>query len=166
MDNIGQHDGGILRFAADVMLGRTARWLRLLGRDTFYSPDIADDALLMKSLLEHRMLLTRDTRLARYAGAAVYLVRANDLWAQLREICNHFAIEPKLSLDICPLCNGMLRAVAKDAVVDRVPRYTFLTHNEFYECGACGQIYWEGSHIKFAEADILQKLIGTHENGN
>jgi len=50
-------------FAADVMLGRTARWLRLLGFDTFYDNRAGDDALKQLCLQEDRVLLTKDVAL-------------------------------------------------------------------------------------------------------
>ena len=61
------------KFSADVMLGRAARWLRMMGCDVFYQSEIDDDVLLFRSLLEHRVLLTRDVKLARRAGACAYL---------------------------------------------------------------------------------------------
>ncbi len=36
-------DGGPPRFLADAMLGRLARWLRVLGLDVAYDADISDD---------------------------------------------------------------------------------------------------------------------------
>ena len=48
-------------FIADAMLGRLARWLRLLGFDTLYYPDIGDRDLLRLSLQEGRVILTRDS---------------------------------------------------------------------------------------------------------
>ena len=51
------------RFAADVMLGRTARWLRMLGFDTYYDNRAGDDALKKLCLEENRVLLTKDVAL-------------------------------------------------------------------------------------------------------
>ena len=150
-------------FAADVMLGRTARWLRLLGCDTFYRPSIGNDELLFKSLLEGRILLTRDTNLARRAGAAAYLVRSNDLWGQLREICAQFGLAHVLTLERCSVCNGELTEVEKDSIAGTVPAYTFLTHDKFFQCANCGKVFWEGSHVRLAEHDIQEKL-GENEN--
>ncbi|MCD6418861.1 Mut7-C RNAse domain-containing protein [bacterium] len=148
-----------LKFSADVMLGRTARWLRLFGYDTFYQNRIDDNELLAMSLLEGRILLTKDRKLARKGGSAAYLVRANELWAQLKEIINHFGIEPQIHLVICPVCNGKIEKVDKKLVEGRVPRYTFLTHSDFWQCRDCGKIFWRGTHLQLAKQDILKFTI-------
>ncbi|HUO77682.1 MAG TPA: DUF5615 family PIN-like protein, partial [Thermodesulfovibrionales bacterium] len=58
MNNESSHDA---RFIADAMLGRLSRWLRLLGFDTLYYPDIKDSDLMKLAVQEGRCLLTRDT---------------------------------------------------------------------------------------------------------
>ena len=50
-------------FACDVMLGRTARWLRMLGFDTFYDNRAGDDDLKELCISENRVLLTKDVAL-------------------------------------------------------------------------------------------------------
>jgi non-ribosomal peptide synthetase component F len=53
------------RFAADAMLGRLGRWLRVLGFDTSYDAALADAALVRLANEEARILLTRDRHLLR-----------------------------------------------------------------------------------------------------
>ena len=150
---------GRKKFIADVMLGRLARWLRLFGYDTLYSSAAQDSEILVEALITGRVLLTRDVELAKTAGAAAYLVRANDLWGQLREVVAHFGLETKVKLIICPVCNGKIVPVRKQEIESKVPRYTYLTHERFWRCENCGKIYWRGSHISLAEKDI-QKFLG------
>ena len=50
-----------MRLVADAMLGRLAKWLRVLGYDTLYWR--GDDAGLVRlAVAEGRLVLTRDTR--------------------------------------------------------------------------------------------------------
>jgi uncharacterized protein with PIN domain len=46
-----------MRFVADVMLGRLARWLRILGYDTLYSNTYRDEELARVADMENRCLL-------------------------------------------------------------------------------------------------------------
>ncbi len=48
------------RFVCDTHLGRLAAYLRMLGFDTFYRNDCADDELARISAQEQRIVLTRD----------------------------------------------------------------------------------------------------------
>ncbi len=152
-------DDGKIKFIADVMLGRTARWLRLFGYDTIYNPDVEDFDILFTALIEGRILLTRDVQLARTGGSVTYLVRANNLWKQLQEITNHFSILPEISLQICPVCNGKISPAEKVKIQDSVPRYTYLTHQKFWRCEKCGKIYWKGSHLQLAREDIISHIL-------
>jgi uncharacterized protein with PIN domain len=50
-------------FLADAMLGRLARWLRVLGVDTLYEPTLSDPELVSRAELDGRIVLTRDRAL-------------------------------------------------------------------------------------------------------
>ena len=52
-----------IAFFADAMLGKLARWLRMLGHDTAYQSDIPDAELVERVIQEDRWLLTRDSYL-------------------------------------------------------------------------------------------------------
>lgn len=45
------------------MLGRLARWLRVLGYDTLYDDAIEDADLVRRAIADGRFVLTRDRRL-------------------------------------------------------------------------------------------------------
>jgi len=51
------------RFVLDVHLGRLTAYLRMLGFDTLYQNQWADERLAEISQIEHRILLTRDVGL-------------------------------------------------------------------------------------------------------
>ncbi|MDA8089418.1 MAG: Mut7-C RNAse domain-containing protein [Nitrospiraceae bacterium] len=141
-----------MKFIADAMLGRLARWLRLLGHDTYFERDITDDAVLLIAKREGRTVLTRDTRLIqrRAARGQALLIISNDPVVQLKQVVEHFSIGA-LDMPRCSLCNGLLdRVPDKESLRDLVPEYVFLHHGkqDFFRCSGCGHLYWEGSHIE------------------
>ncbi len=56
-----------MKFIADVMVGKLARWLRVLGLDVSYSNNYEDDEIIDIAESEDRVILTRDTGLAETA---------------------------------------------------------------------------------------------------
>jgi hypothetical protein len=60
MDSLNPPTAPSPAFFADAMLGRLARWLRMLGYDTAYEKVISDESLIARVLTEQRWLLTRD----------------------------------------------------------------------------------------------------------
>ncbi len=137
------------RFIADAMLGRLARWLRLLGFDTLYYPHVSDSDLLKSALREGRILLTRDTHFLHMKNLNnLFFVRSDDPVAQVREVIRTFEVkEPGTGR--CARCNGILGEVSdRDSIRDAVPEYVFLSRSEFMRCTACGNVYWEGTHLR------------------
>ncbi len=75
------------RFLADAMLGRLARWLRVLGLDTAYDPAVPDSLLVSWARAEERILLTRDRALLAELGPLPALLVGPDApLLQLREV--------------------------------------------------------------------------------
>ncbi len=79
------------RFVLDVHLGRLAAYLRMLGFDTLYWRECADERLAEVSRAEHRILLTRDLGLLK-RGAVTHghYVRATHARQQLAEVVERF----------------------------------------------------------------------------
>lgn len=136
-------------FAADVMLGKTAKWLRILGFDTFYDNRAGDHFLQDLCRNENRVLLTRDTRLQQsMPPESSYLVVQNLPRQQLEEInlifgLTKFKLQPR-----CSVCNGELVAIEKIQIREKVPPYVFSTQSIFSQCRQCQRIYWPGTHLK------------------
>ncbi|MEW6067714.1 MAG: Mut7-C RNAse domain-containing protein [Nitrospirota bacterium] len=148
------------RFIADAMLGRLARWMRFLGLDTLYYPDISDSRLMRIAREEERCILTRDTRLIKVKGLKDYLfIKANDSLNQLLEVINALKLKKFKPLSRCVKCNGLLANIQnKSEVRDSVPEFVFLNFNVFLRCHDCGKIYWEGSHPK-SFREKLNKIL-------
>mgnify|MGYP000931653885 CR=1 FL=1 len=58
----------------------------------------------------------------------------------------------------CLRCNGRLRPVAKEAILNRLEPKTKLYFDEFHLCETCGQIYWQGSHFARLQ-EIVDKMV-------
>jgi len=143
-----------VKFIADAMLGRLARWLRFLGFDTVYFSGISDGRLIRIALEHGRTILTRDTRLVKVKGLKSYLLIASDEpFQQLLETISTFKLTQFQLFSRCVTCNGKLGKIRdKSEVKDSVPEYVFLHYNVFQKCADCGKIYWEGTHPrKFRE---------------
>ena len=142
------------------MLGRLARWLRLLGFDTLYDPHISDSRLLRVAREKGRVILTRDTRLVRTKGVNDYLlIKANDPFQQLLEVIHAFSLKDFFPLTRCVVCNGHLSKVPdKKEIRDSVPDFIFHNFYNFLRCSDCGKIFWEGTHPGMFKEKLTQVL--------
>jgi uncharacterized protein with PIN domain len=140
----------VTRFVLDCHLGRLARYLRQFGFDTLYRNDYTDDELADTSSREHRILLTRDrSLLKRSIITHGYFIREHDPRKQLDEVIRRFDLRNQIiPFGRCTRCNGMVEAVDKAAIEHLLEPKTRLYFDEFWQCTSCGQVYWEGSHVK------------------
>jgi uncharacterized protein with PIN domain len=144
------------RFVADTHLGRLAAYLRMLGFDTLYRNDFADDELARISSTEHRILLTKDRGLLkRNAVTHGYLVHEGEPREQLAEVLRRFDLFDSIAtFRRCMRCNGLLEPVSKEAIRDRLLPKTAQYYDKFMICPDCGRIYWQGSHYEHMQRFI------------
>ena len=138
------------RFVLDAHLGKLAGYLRLLGFDTLYRNDYDDETLASISSAEHRILLTRDRGLLKRSMVTHgYYVRRVDPQRQIVEVLHRFDLQ-RLTAPFrrCIRCNGLLRAVSKEEIGDRLQHHTYEYYDEFRMCDQCGKVYWKGSHYQ------------------
>ncbi len=138
------------RFVLDCHLGRLARYLRQFGFDTLYRNDYSDDVLADTSAREHRILLTRDrSLLKRSIITHGYFIREFDPRKQLDEVIRRFDLRNQIiPFGRCTRCNGMVEEVSKQTVEHLLEPRTRQYFDDFWQCTNCGQVYWEGSHVK------------------
>jgi len=136
------------RFLADVNLGKLARYLRLAGFDTSYSNNADDTSLIEQMLQEKRILITRDRKLLMHKVVTLgYLPRSDNAQIQLKEVLSRFDLFDKIKpYSRCINCNGLLRNVQKEEILDQLEPLTKKHYENFSKCGGCGQVYWAGSH--------------------
>jgi uncharacterized protein with PIN domain len=146
-----------MKLLADAMLGRLAKWLRILGYDTAYSADTDDFAVLRLARAEERLILTRDQDLAERRGVRTLLIASESLEDQLREVRAAIGPPPEPSFSRCPECNGMLVKAPPELVAERVPPFVRRTQQQFALCEGCGRVYWQGTHWERMQ-DLLTGL--------
>lgn len=147
------------RLLVDAMLGRLAKWLRLLGYDAEYWRDGPDEALMAHAQAEGRLIVTRDTGLAGRRGVRALLIHAEELEGQLAEARAALGGSPQ-PFTRCGECNGPLLPLAHADARGLVPPYVWHTQHEFRRCERCGHVYWKGSHWPALNAR-LENHIGT-----
>jgi uncharacterized protein with PIN domain/sulfur carrier protein ThiS len=138
------------RFVADTHLGRLAAYLRMLGFDTWYQRDAADEELAAISAREQRIVLTRDRGLLkRNIVTRGYFVQATDPARQVVEVLQRFDLVPRTRpFRRCIHCNAILQPASKEEVIDRLLPETRQYYDEFFLCPRCRRIYWKGSHYR------------------
>jgi uncharacterized protein with PIN domain len=137
------------RFMADAMLGRLARWLRILGFDTAYEAHIDDADLVRRAVRQRRIILTRDRRLPdQWRVSGIQLIETETPMTQLREIeAAHALCRDARPFTRCSRCNTGLHAANRDDVRGEIPPRVLLDHERFLRCPRCRRVYWSGSHV-------------------
>ena len=152
------------RFILDVHLGKLARRLRLLGFDSLYRNDYADEEIVRIARREGRIILTRDRGLLKrkqvLSGCLLNSERPED---QLQILNRRYRLTGRINpLGRCSNCNGRLQPVDKAEVADRLQPKTRRYYQSFRRCEDCGQVYWHGSHtekiLKWVE-EILRSPV-------
>src|SRR5262249_10957802 len=133
------------KFILDVHLGELAKYLRLLGFDTLYRNDYQDPDIVAIALREQRIILTRDRGLLKVRAVTHgYWMRSTAPQQQVREVLQRFDLQRLIRpLHRCLLCNGLVQAVEKQAVLSHLLPKTARYYHEFYQCSACLQLYWK-----------------------
>lgn len=172
-------------FLADAMLGNIARKLRIFGFDTLYMAQAHDDEILRTGMKQDRVILTADKELFKRivkVGARGVLVSAGA--SELEDLVHILTENGITSIGMngvgsrCSVCNGHLEKRTSDQVKNDdgcssnnnnddddviVPDKVIACHKQFFQCIACGKIYWEGGHLKRIRAlvrNLDAKLVG------
>jgi uncharacterized protein with PIN domain len=116
-----------MKFVADVMLGKLARWLRILGFDTVYGNRAEDRELLQTAWRDRRVLLTRDHRLLESAkNIRGLLVESDDWRAQLVQVLGAFELRlGARPFSRCLACNARLKRLSRKDARNLVAPYIY-----------------------------------------
>ncbi|MFP3950443.1 MAG: Mut7-C RNAse domain-containing protein [Candidatus Micrarchaeia archaeon] len=139
-----------MKFLADEMLKKTARWMRLIGLDTAYLEKVSDAKILEAAAKEEKELITKDEKLAEEAqklGIGVLLLPQDGIENDLKRILEKYGLKPAFPEKTrCPECNGNLEQKKLEEVKEDVPAGSRESGERFWKCSSCGKVYWEGAH--------------------
>lgn len=149
-----------MKFVVDCMLGKLAKWLKILGFDANYDPAAEDDRLLAEARRENRTLLSRDAGLLARAGALPKLAVESESWPeQIRQVLEAFDLWNEAApCTRCLECNVRLKPLDRAAAANLVPPFILERVGEFALCPACGRVYWPGTHFEAMEEQIAKLL--------
>ncbi len=142
-----------MKFIADSMLGRLARYMRAAGYDVAYFKYMDDTSLLELASSQDRIILTRDSLIQRSKTFKekqpdIILIVSSDYKEQLKQLKDQINLKLDAVFDRCIYCNRRLESVSKEDYKESIPSYPFKTCHSFMRCSACNRLYWYGSHCK------------------
>ena len=141
--------GGIkeVKFVADSMLGKLAKWLRILGYDTIYQ-SYYRTGIIDRLMKEDRCLLSRHEKTVTQYTSAL-LLHSDRVGEQLAELERLIPLKPDQSkwFSRCLICNALLKEAKEDKAWGNIPEYVFYQNIKGIRfCPSCGRYYWPGSH--------------------
>jgi uncharacterized protein with PIN domain len=141
------------KFAADRMLARLARWLRLMGADVTWQPGCGGHELLRLARSHGRVMLTRDSRLR--TARDVLFIESNFFREQLRQVLSAYPFDVRrCGFSRCSRCNTPLQAVSRDVIAQMVPPFVYASHERFSWCPMCARVYWDATHRERMQREI------------
>ena len=119
-------------FAVDIMLGKLAKWLRVLGFDA--RSMMLKDRSVIDSLLSRGLIPV--TRREKFRGIeGVIFIRSDHQFEQLKELAISLGIDASelRPFSRCSLCNVELIEIQREAALGLVPDYVFETASDFLQ---------------------------------
>jgi len=136
-----------VKFAADRMLGKLAKWLRIMGQDVIYGQHLSGSGLVRAARTEDRLILTRDRGLKKRQPPDFLFIESDHYREQLRQViqaCGLSRLDKPFTR--CLECNVILQPRSKMSVEKIVPPYVFSTQDNFSWCPKCRRVYWPATH--------------------
>ncbi|OPY69219.1 MAG: hypothetical protein A4E57_01307 [Syntrophorhabdaceae bacterium PtaU1.Bin034] len=146
-----------MRFICDIMFGKLAKYLRILGFDAVYEKNPA--ALEHYRLHEpDRIFLTRRRKTTGFPNTVH--IESEITREQLKEIKGliRSGIKKENVLNRCIECNRELVDVDKTEIERSVPEFVYHNYTCFKACPSCKKVYWEGSHTTGME-ELIKEIL-------
>jgi uncharacterized protein with PIN domain len=135
------------RFLADAMLGKLAKWLRVMGYDTHYQ-SLYREGQIESLVRDGRRLLSRHKKTTDLYPRATLILddHVRDQLKALKQL-GRIQISKETWFSRCLACNVALVDADFSEARENVPEYIFyqnITNIRF--CSLCGRFFWPGSH--------------------
>jgi uncharacterized protein with PIN domain len=152
--------GKEVKFAADRMLGKLAKWLRIIGHDVIYGKHLSGYGLIRAARLEDRLILTRDRKLKNKQPPDFLFIESDHHREQLRQVIQACGLNPMdKPFSRCLECNLILQPQSKAAVEKAVPAYVYSTQENFFSCPKCRRVYWPATHHERMLEELKQLAL-------
>jgi uncharacterized protein len=141
-----------MKFVCDAMLGRLAKYLRILGLDAAFARE-GDPSISCEG---DCYFVTRKRALKGKENTV--FIRSDKARDQVREMASLIRpfIDPGKIMRRCIECNLPLNDATRADVEGQVPEFIFHHYERFRRCPHCGKVYWEGSHTARMAAFIKE----------
>lgn len=151
-------------FACDRSLGGLARWLRAAGFEA--SVGGTEDALAAARV--DAIGLTADIepldrREVRDGLALLWIPSGLEPSRQMGLVLRDLNLRARTPR--CMACGGTLRAVPKDSVASRIPPRTARWKDDYFVCGGCDRLFWQGTHWDRIAARIAAERPAAEDPG-
>lgn len=154
----GDPDMVMKKFFADSMLGKMAKWLRLMGFYVEYANStVTDDEILDHCIRNELFLVTRDKELSKRYEHSMYMP-SDQYREQIRTFLGVFPPDSSLYFTRCPVCNGAMKTSRTADYPGEIPDGVRRRHEKLYICTECGKVYWEGTHFD-AISETIRELV-------
>jgi len=147
-----------MKFIVDCMLGKLAKWLKILGFDAVYLNRAEDRELLLLARREKRVLLTKDQELLKAAVGLPRLFVESDNWQeQMAQVLDAFRLRERAKPHSrCLLCNVELKRIPKRMARNLVTPFVYERAPSFAICPVCGRVFWPGTHFEDMDMKIAR----------
>ena len=135
------------QFIIDTMLGKLAKWLRVMSYDAHYQ-SYYKDGELAQFIKDGRVLLSRDRKIIQEYEDS-FFIKSDHVCDQLLEVKeNGYIKESEIICFLrCLICNTPLEKIQVEKARGRIPEYIYNQNdNHIRFCRSCGRYFWPGSH--------------------
>ena len=135
------------RFAAEPMLGKLVKWLRMMGYDALYLHSYQEENFIRLRAQGRKLLSRRKEAHARHPE--VILIRSDHVGEQLKELWNNGCLQVDRTkfFTRCLRCNTPLKEADPEAARSSLPDHVYHENvPEIRFCTQCSRFFWAGTH--------------------